>query len=144
MLKKDKIYFLDLLSNQKNELRKLILKNNNNNRRLNYVNNNSQINGSPIKNLNKILMPNIINRSVPKKVNNYNVLNKYYIQSPPQYLKNVRYQKSISNIDYDIGKNYNYNYNHNIPYNKNLIKNGILPKVPRRLMPIKKPTSNFL
>ena len=142
MLKKDKIYFLDLLSNQKNELRKLILKNNN--RRINYVNNNSQINGSPIKNLNKILMPNIINRSVPKKVNNYNVLNKYYIQSPPQYLKNVRYQKSISNIDYDIGKNYNYNYNHNIPYNKNLIKNGILPKVPRRLMPIKKPTSNFL
>ena len=142
MLKKDKIYFLDLLSNQKNELRKLILKNNN--RRINYVNNNSQINGSPIKNLNKILMPNIINRSVPKKVNNYNVLNKYYIQSPPQYLKNARYQKSISNIDYDIGKNYNYNYNHNNPYNKNLIKNGILPKVPRRLMPIKKPTSNFL
>ena len=144
MLKKDKIYFLDLLSNQKNELRKLILKNNS--RRLNYVNNNSQINGSPIKNLNKILMPNIINRSVPKKANNYNynVLNKYYIQSPPQYLKNVRYQKSISNIDYDIGKNYNYNYNQNIPYNKNLIKNGILPKVPRRLMPIKKPTSNIL
>ena len=142
MLKKDKIYFLDLLSNQKNELRKLILKNNN--RRLNYVNNNSQINGSPIKNLNKMLMPNIINRSVPKKANNYNALNKYYIQSPPQYLKNVRYQKSISNMDYDIGKNYNYNYNHNIPYNKNLIKNGILPKVPRRLMPIKKPTSNFL
>jgi NIMA (never in mitosis gene a)-related kinase len=142
ILKKDKIYFLDLLSNQKNELRKLILKNNN--RRLNYVNNNSQINGSPIKNLNKILMPNIINRSVPKKVNNYNVLNKYYIQSPPQYLKNARYQKSISNIDYDIAKNYNLNYNHNIPYNKNLIKNGILPKLPRRLMPIKKPTSNFL
>ena len=142
ILKKDKIYFLDLLSNQKNELRKLILKNNN--RRLNYVNNNSQINGSPIKNLNKIFMPNIINRSVPKKVNNYNVLNKYYIQSPPQYLKNARYQKSISNIDYDIAKNYNYNYNHNIPYNKNLIKNGALPKLPRRLMPIKKPTSNFL
>ena len=142
MLKKDKIYFLDLLSNQKNELRKLILKSNN--RRINYANNNSQINGSPIKNLNKILMPNIINKSVPKKGNNYNALNKYYIQSPPQYIKNVRYQKSISNIDYDIGKNYNYNYNNNIPYKQNLIKNSILPRVPRRLMPIKKPTSNFL
>ena len=94
VLKKDEIYYLDVLSKQKNELRKLMLKNSNINRRLNYVNN-SQINGSSIKDLNKIFMPNINNKSAPKKINNYKLIkNKYYIHGPP-YLKNIeKYQKN--------------------------------------------------
>ena len=48
-----------VISKQKEDLRKLMLKNNN--RRLNYINNSSQINVSPIKDLNKILMPNKCN-----------------------------------------------------------------------------------
>ena len=100
VLKKDEIYYLDILSKQKNDLRKLMLKNSNLSRRLNYVNNNSQISPSPIKDLNKLFMPNIINKSAPKKINNYKLINnKYYIHSPP-YLKNVeKYQKNINKLD---------------------------------------------
>ena len=107
VLKKDEIYYLDILSKQKNDLRKLMLKNSNLSRRLNYVNNNSQISPSPIKDLNKLFMPNIINKSAPKKINNYKLINnKYYIHSPP-YLKNVeKYQKNINKLDYEYGKNY--------------------------------------
>ena len=131
VLKKDEIYYLDVLSKQKNDLRKLMLKNSNISRRLNYVNNNSQISPSPIKDLNKIFMPNIINKSAPKKINNYKLINnKYYIHSPP-YLKNVeKYQKNMNKLDYEYGKNY-------IIKNKNEPKNDILPRLPRRLSPIK-------
>jgi len=129
-LNKNKNYYIDLLSKQKNDL---FIRNNN--IRLNYVNNNSLNNGS-IKDINNIIMSNMINKSVPKKINNYKLINnKYYIQNPP-YLKNIKYQKNISSLDYnilDIGKNYNYNY-----------KNDFIPRIPRRLMPIKKPTSNIL
>ena len=133
MLKKDEMYYLDVLSKQKNDLRKLMLKNSNISRRLNYVNNNSQISPSPIKDLNKIFMPNLINKSAPKKLNNYKLINnKYYIHSPP-YLKNVeKYQKSINKLDYEYGKNYLIkNRNNNEP------KNELLPRLPRRLSPIK-------
>jgi NIMA (never in mitosis gene a)-related kinase len=131
VLKKDEIYYLDVLSKQKNDLRKLMLKNSNISRRLNYVNNNSQISPSPIKDLNKIFMPNIINKSAPKKINNYKLINnKYYIHSPP-YLKNVeKYQKNINKLDYEYGKNY-------MIKNRNEPKNDILPRLPRRLSPIK-------
>ena len=133
-LNKNKNYYIDLLSKQKNDL---IIRNNN--RRLNYVNNNSLDNGSSIKDINNIIMSKMINKSVPKKINNYKLINnKYYIQNSPQYLKNIKYQKNISSLDYniyDIGKNYNINY---------VNKNDFLPRIPRRLMPIKKPTSNIL
>ena len=46
-LKKEDLYYINVLSKQKEDLRKLMLKNSNLNRRLNYLNNNSQINVSP-------------------------------------------------------------------------------------------------
>ena len=129
-------HVLDVLSKQKNDLRKLMLKNNNISRRLNYINNNSQINGSPIKDLNKIFMPNINNKSAPKKINNYKLIKKnYYIHNPP-YLKNIeKYQKNANKLDYDQRKNYNVNIINN--------KNEYLPKLPRRLSPINKNIANY-
>ena len=139
MLKKEELFYIDLISKQKNDLRKLMLKNNNLNRRLNYLNNNSQINVSPIKDLNKIFMPNINNKSAPKKINNYKLIkNKYYIHSPP-YLKGYeKYQKSPNKMNYDYGKNYNLNLNNINNLNNLLQHRELLPKVPRRLSPIKK------
>ena len=138
MLKKEELFYIDLISKQKNDLRKLMLKNNNLNRRLNYLNNNSQINISPIKDLNKIFMPNINNKSAPKKINNnYKIIkNKYYIHSP-SYIKGYeKYQKNINKLNYDYGRN-NYNVN-NLGINNILPHREILPKVPRKLSPIKK------
>ena len=138
MLKKEELFYIDLISKQKNDLRKLMLKNNNLNRRLNYLNNNSQINVSPIKDLNKIFMPNINNKSAPKKINNnYKIIkNKYYIHSP-SYIKGYeKYQKNINKLNYDYGRN-NYNVN-NLGINNILPHREILPKVPRKLSPIKK------
>ena len=137
VLKKDEIYYLDVLSKQKNELRKLMLKNSNINRRLNYINN-SQINGSPIKDINKLFMPNINNKSIPKKINNKLIKKKYYIHSPP-YLKDIeKYQKNSNKLDYDYRKNYNLNINNN------MIKNEYLPRIPRRLSPINKNIPNLI
>jgi len=138
MLKKEELFYIDLISKQKNDLRKLMLKNNNLNRRLNYLNNNSQINVSPIKDLNKNFMPNINNKSAPKKINNnYKIIkNKYYIHSP-SYIKGYeKYQKNINKLNYDYGRN-NYNVN-NLGINNILPHREILPKVPRKLSPIKK------
>ena len=138
MLKKQEMYYLDLLSKQKNDLRRIMLKNNNNiNRRLNYLNyNNSQIESPSIRDLNKILMQNIINKSAPKKNNNYKLIkNKYYIQSPP-IIKNLeKYQKKINNLNYNHGNQYNIQ----IINNRDGIKNDIMPRIPRRLDPIRKP-----
>jgi hypothetical protein len=127
-LNKNKDYYIDLLSKQKKDL---IIRNN---RKLNYVNNNS-LNNDSIKDINNIIMSNMINKSVPKKLNNYKLINnKYYIQNPSQYPKSIKYKKNISSLDYniyDIGKNYSN-------------RNDFIPRIPRRLMPIKKPTSNIL
>ena len=138
MLKKEELFYIDLISKQKNDLRKLMLKNNNLNRRLNYLNNNSQINVSPIKDLNKIFMPNINNKSAPKKINNnYKIIkNKYYIHSPAYIKGYEKYQKNINKLNYDYGRN-NYNVN-NLGINNILPHREILPKVPRKLSPIKK------
>ena len=138
MLKKEELFYIDLISKQKNDLRKLMLKNNNLNRRLNYLNNNSQINVSPIKDLNKIFMPNINNKSAPKKINNnYKIIkNKYYIHSPPYIKGYEKYQKNINKLNYDYGRN-NYNVN-NLGINNILPHREILQKVPRKLSPIKK------
>ena len=141
LLKKEDMYYINVISKQKEDLRKLMLKNGNINRRLNYLNNNSQINVSPIKDLNKIFMPNINNKSAPKKINNYKIIkNKYYIHNPP-YLKGYeKYQKNVNKMNYEYGKKYNLNANNiNLNINDIIQHRELLPKLPRRLSPIKKP-----
>jgi hypothetical protein len=134
LLRKEEMYYLDVLSKQKNDLRKLMLKNSNLSRRLNYINN-SQINPSSIKDLNKLL-PNIINRSAPKKINNIKLLKKNGYMYNPSYMKNIeKYQKRTDKLDYDYGKI----INQNIINNKDELKNGMSIKMPRRLIPLKIP-----
>ena len=142
-LKKDEMYYLDFLSKQKNDLKKLMLKNNNINinRKIGY-HNNSQINSSPIKDLNKMFILNMNNKSAPKKVNNRILKNKYYIQSPP-YMKGIeRYHENINKLGYDYRNNYN-NNNIRLIY-KEGPENKVVPKIPRRLSPIKKGLSNII
>ena len=139
-LKKDEIYYMDFLSKQKNDLKKLMMKNGNINRKIGY-HNNSQINASPIKDINKMFILNINNKSAPKKLNNRILKNKYYIQSPP-YIKGIeRYHENMNKLGYDYRNNYN-NNNIRLIY-KEGPENKIVPKIPRRLSPIKKGISNF-
>ena len=145
LLKKD-LNYIDIISKQKNDIRKLLLKKNSLiNRRLNYLNNNnSQINSSALNNINSVLIPNynnINNKSAPKKINNYKMIkNKYYIYSPP-YMKNYEnLQKNPNKLNYDYVRNYKVN-------NPNLINimqphKDILPKLPRRLSPLKNQYNN--
>ena len=138
ILKKDEMYNVDILSKQKNDLRKIMLKNSNINRRIGYI----QLNSSPIKDLNRMFLANLNNKSAPKKINNNNLIlkNKYYIQSPP-YLKGIeKYQENIRKLDYD----YRNNYNNNIKIYKEGPENKVVPKIPRRLSPIKKNIPNFI
>ena len=138
ILKKDEMYNADILSKQKNDLRKIMLKNSNINRRIGYV----QLNSSPIKDLNRMFLANLNNKSAPKKLNNNNLIlkNKYYIQSPP-YLKGIeKYHENIRKLDYD----YRNNYNNNIKIYKEGPENKVVPKIPRRLSPIKKNIPNFI
>ena len=143
-LKKDEIFYIDFLSKQKNDLKKMMLKNNNLNRKIGY-HNNSQINPSPIKDLNKMFLLNINNKSAPKKINNRILKNKYYIQSPP-YIKGMeRYHENINKLGYDYRNNYNNINNNNIRLiYKEGPENKALPKIPRRLSPIKKGLSNIV
>ena len=143
-LKKDEIFYIDFLSKQKNDLKKMMLKNNNLNRKIGY-HNNSQINPSPIKDLNKMFLLNINNKSAPKKLNNRILKNKYYIQSPP-YIKGMeRYHENINKLGYDYRNNYNNINNNNIRLiYKEGPENKALPKIPRRLSPIKKGLSNIV
>ena len=142
LLKKEELNYIDIISKQREDIRKLMLKKNIINRRLNYINNNSQINVSNINSLNNILMPNLnlVNKSAPKKMNNYRIIkNKYYIHSPP-YMKNYdKYQKNINKLNYDYGKGHIANNINNVNI-INIIQphKDILPKLPpRRLSPIK-------
>jgi NIMA (never in mitosis gene a)-related kinase len=141
ILKKDEMYYVDLLSKQKNDLRKMMIKNSNLNRRINYINASNQMNSSPIKDINRIFLVNINNKSAPKKLNNNRILkNRYYIQNPP-YLKGVeKYQENIRKLDYDYRNNYN---NINLIY-KEGPENKAVPKIPRRLVPIKKSIPNLI
>ena len=143
-LKKDEIFYIDFLSKQKNDLKKMMLKNNNINRKIGY-HNNSQINASPIKDLNKMFLLNVNNKSAPKKINNRILKNKYYIQSPP-YIKGIeRYHENINKLGYDYRNNYNNINNNNIRLiYKEGPENKALPKIPRRLSPIKKGISNIV
>ena len=139
LLKNDDMNYMDIISKQKNDIRKLLLKKSSLNKRFNYINNNSQINSSAINNINNLLIqniPNINNKTATKKIDNYKLVkNKYYIYSPP-YMKNYEiYQKNLNRLNYDYKKNYKANNNlYMIQQYKE-----ILPKVPRRLIPIKKP-----
>jgi len=141
ILKKDEFYYADILSKQKNDLRKMMMKNSNI-RRIGYLNSNSQINASPIKDINQIFLANINNKSAPKKINNNKIIkNKYYIQSP-SYLKGVeKYHENMRKLDYDYINNYNNNIN--LLY-KEGPENKIVPKLPRRLSPIKKSIPNLI
>jgi len=122
----------------------MMLKNNNVNRKIGY-HNNSQINASPIKDINKMFILNINNKSAPKKINNRILKNKYYIQSPP-YIKGIeRYHENINKLGYDYRNNYNNINNNNIRLiYKEGPENKALPKIPRRLSPIKKGVSNIV
>ena len=88
--------------------------------------------------MNRILNLNLNNKSVPKKLNNYKLIkNKYYIYNPPPYLKNFEsYQKNLNEMNCDYAKNHipNVKINNILPQSKD-----ILAKLPRRLIPIKKP-----
>ena len=141
ILKKDEFYYADILSKQKNDLRKIMMKNSNI-RRIGYLNSNGQINASPIKDINQIFLANINNKSAPKKINNNKIIkNKYYIQSP-SYLKGVeKYHENMRKLDYDYINNYNNNIN--LLY-KEGPENKIVPKLPRRLSPIKKSIPNLI
>ena len=142
-LKKDDLFYIDFLSKQKNELKKMMLKNNNINRKVAY-HNNSQINASPIKDINKMFILNINNKSVPKKINNRIIKNKYYIQSPP-FMKGIeRYHENINKLGYDYRNNYNINNNNIRLIYKEGPENKVVPKIPRRLSPIKKGLSNIV
>ena len=66
---------LDIISKQKNELSKLML-NNNLNRKLNYLNNRGYLNPVQMKDLYK-LYPNINNRSLPQKIEENKLKQKY-------------------------------------------------------------------
>ena len=141
-LKKEEMYYIDYLSKQKNDLKKLMLKNSNIIRKIGY-HNNSQINASPIKDINKMFILNMNNKSAPKKLNNKILKNKYYIQSPP-YLKGIeRYNENINKLGYDYRNNYNINNNIRLIY-KEGPENKVVPKIPRRLSPIKKGISNII
>ena len=142
-LKKEEMYYIDYLSKQKNDLKKLMLKNSNIIRKIGY-HNNSQINASPIKDINKMFILNMNNKSAPKKLNNKILKNKYYIQSPP-YLKGIeRYNESINKLGYDYRNNYNINNNNIRLIYKEGPENKVVPKIPRRLSPIKKGISNII
>ena len=145
VLKKDEMHSVaDILSKQRNDLRKMMMIKNSNNRRIGYVNSNSQLNPSPIKDLNKIFLNNINNKSVPKRINNNIILkNKYYIQSPPYLnIKGIdKYNENIRKLDFDYKNNYNNNVN--LLY-KEGPENKVVPKIPRRLSPIKKNIINLI
>ena len=135
LLKKEDLNYMDIITKQKSDIRKLLLKKSNLNKRFNYMNNNSLINSSAMNSLNNILIPNINNKSAPKKIENYKLIkNKYYIYSPP-YLRNYEnYQKNLNRLNNEYKRNNKaYSNLYLVPQTKE-----ILPKVPRRLIPIKK------
>ena len=87
---------------------------------------------------------NMNNKSAPKKLNNKILKNKYYIQSPP-YLKGIeRYNENINKLGYDYRNNYNINNNNIRLIYKEGPENKVVPKIPRRLSPIKKGISNII
>ena len=118
-----------------------MLRNNEVNKRKGYVNSSNQLNSSPIKDINKLLLLNINSKSVPKS--NKIIKNKYYIQSPPYLGVVEKYHENINKLEYDRYDRYNRYNNNNILY-KEGPENKKLPKIPRRLSPIKKELPNII
>ena len=107
---------LDIISKQKNELSKLML-NNNLNRKLNYLNNRGCLNPVQMKDLYK-LHPNLNNRSLPQKIDQNKMKQKY--------INNQKNKKEIIN---DIKKIENdYNEHNNRYVIKNIYNNDIFIK----------------
>ena len=142
ILLKNDMNYLDIISKQRNDIRKLMIKKNIINKRLNYINNDSLNNISGLNGINNVLIPNVNNKSAPKKINNYKLIkNKYYIYTP-SYMKDFeKYQKGVNRLNYD----YIRNNNNKVLHLKNIVnsipsnKNDFLPKLPTKLSPIKKP-----
>jgi hypothetical protein len=100
---------LDIISKQKNELSKLML-NNNINRKLHYLNNRGYLNPIQMKDLYK-LYPNLNNRSLPQKLDQNKLKQKYIVH---QNNKND-YIPEIKKIEND--------HDYNIKNDKYIIKN---------------------
>ena len=109
---------LDIISKQKNELSKLML-NNNINRKLHYLNNRGYLNPIQMKDLYK-LYPNLNNRSLPQKLDQNKLKQKYIIHQNDKndYIPEIK--KLENDHDYNI-KNDKYII-------KNIYNNDILIK----------------
>ena len=107
---------LDIISKQKNELSKLML-NNNINRKLHYLNNRGYLNPIQMKDLYK-LYPNLNNRSLPQKLDQNKLKQKYIVH---QNNKND-YIPEIKKIEND----HDYNNKNDKYIIKNIYNNDIL------------------
>ena len=133
-IKKDEMYYKNIISRQKNDIRNLILKNNSIIKKINSIHNsNNRLDLSSIKDVSQILMPNINSKSIPMKKKSYKLIkNKYQLYNLPYYKGYQNIQKNSNNLNYDYGLLYKSNNNSS---NKS---KEFLPKIPKKLSPIKK------
>ena len=133
-IKKDEMYYKNIISRQKNDIRNLILKNNSIIKKINSIHNsNNKLDLSSIKDVSQILMPNINSKSKPMKKKSYKLIkNKYQLYNLPYYKGYQNLQKNSNNLNYDYGLLYKSNNNSS---NKS---KEFLPKIPKKLSPIKK------
>jgi NIMA (never in mitosis gene a)-related kinase len=133
-IKKDEMYYKNIISRQKNDIRNLILKNNSIIKKINSIHNsNNRLDLSSIKDVSQILMPNINSKSIPMKKKSYKLIkNKYQLYNLPYYKGYQNIQKNSNNLNYDYGILYKSNNNSS---NKS---KEFLPKIPKKLSPIKK------
>ena len=133
-IKKDEMYYKNIISRQKNDIRNLILKNNSIIKKINSIHNsNNKLDLSSIKDVSQILMPNINSKSIPMKKKSYKLIkNKYQLYNLPYYKGYQNIQKNSNNLNYDYGLLYKSNNNSS---NKS---KEFLPKIPKKLSPIKK------
>ena len=109
---------LDIISKQKNELSKLML-NNNLNRKLNYLNNRGYLNPVQMKDLYK-LYPNINNRSLPQKIEENKLKQKY--------MNNQKIRREYINDIKKIENDYESNNKNNRLIIKNIYNNDLFIK----------------
>ena len=133
-IKKDEMYYKNIISRQKNDIRNLILKNNSIIKKINSIHNsNNRLDLSSIKDVSQIIMPNINSKSIPMKKKSYKLIkNKYQLYNLPYYKGYQNIQKNSNNLNYDYGILYKSNNNSS---NKS---KEFLPKIPKKLSPIKK------
>ena len=109
---------LDIISKQKNELSKLML-NHNLNRKLNYLNNRGYLNPVQMKDLYK-LYPNINNRSLPQKIEENKLKQKY--------MNNQKIRREYINDIKKIENDYESNNKNNRLIIKNIYNNDLFIK----------------